>query len=722
MKQLDLNRGWQFRSGPTGKAWLGGRGHAGSGTVNLPHCWNSQDAFQEGVEYHRGSGTYRLAFAIPDDLKNPAKGIWILESEGFYGTGAVWLNRRKIADVDGEYLGFELDVTRAVREEKENTLAVQLTNRCASHVLPGIKMPDFLLYGGLSGRMRLRRVPLLRVKHDTVRIVTRDALGLSPSVTAQCSVHNDHDREMQFTARWTVADSAGTEIASGTTPETAAPPSSVRELPQVAIDVPAPQLWSVDEPALYSMRCEIRCHGNLHDTHERRFGFREAEFRPNNGFFLNGERLELFGWNRHESMPGFGRALPIAIHLEDAALLKQTGCNIVRLSHYPQHPTFLDACDELGILVYAEIASWKSVRGGRWLKSALHQLERLIRRDRNRPSVILWGMGNESRSRRAYTEMRRLAMSLDNRPTIYAENHIRRAERDRTLGIADVWGCNYELEELDAGRKGSRLRVTLVSESSNIPTARRGATRKELEQVGSMARDRAALAGKKFNAGCIMWCMNDYATLRKERYMRYSGVVDAWRVSKMSHWFLKASLLKEPFLKVHVNWREGLDTVSRDLHVFTNCADVTIIANGHKLAACKGKPHLTRRIRFQPGELAVRGTLNGAEVADTVLSHGPGVRLEILPEAATMPADAETVSIRLQVLDAHDRPALDWEGEVRLDAEGEAVLRAYTPDGTIPVANGTARTFISPTGNPGTAHVTARHPDLTTADATLTLA
>ena len=101
------------------------------------------------------------------------------------------------------------------------------------------------------------------------------------------------------------------------------------------------------------------------------------------------------GCNRHECLPGFGNALPVNLHRQDAESIKAAGPNFVRLSHYPQHPEFLNACDQLGVLVYAELASWKSVRGGRWLKAAVRQFGDMIRRDRNHPSVIMWGLGNE---------------------------------------------------------------------------------------------------------------------------------------------------------------------------------------------------------------------------------------------------------------------------------------------------------------------------------------
>ncbi len=219
-----------------------------------------------------------------------------------------------------------------------------------------------------------------------------------------------------------------------------------------------------------------------------RFGIIRSEFRPEEGFFLDGVRIDLHGCNRHESIPGLGNALPEELHRADASLLKDYGCNFVRLSHYPQHPAFLDACDELGIMVYAEIASWKSVSSSRaWRRAARRQMRDLILRDRHHPSVIVWGMGNESRSRKAFVEMREIARELDPvRPVTYAENHLYRARREKTTGIPDVWSVNYELEVLEEARDACRLQNVIASECCNFPRSRKGDDGAELTQVATL--------------------------------------------------------------------------------------------------------------------------------------------------------------------------------------------------------------------------------------------
>jgi beta-galactosidase len=242
-------------------------------------------------------------------------------------------------------------------------------------------------------------------------------------------------------------------------------------------------------------------------------------------------------------MPGYGSALPHAQHRRDAETIKGMGLNAVRLAHYPQHPAFLDACDELGILVYAEIATWKSVTTGKWLDAAERQLRGMILRDRHHPSIILWGLGNESRSRAAYERLGDIAHELDpDRFTIYAENHLYRAKRENALNLVDVWGCNYELDVLDEVPDYCATGVALVSECSNSPHAVRGDTAMEQDQVERITRDLDTIAAHPACAGFFIWSFQDYATLRKKRYIRHCGLVDAWREPKKA-----ALMLKERF-------------------------------------------------------------------------------------------------------------------------------------------------------------------------------
>lgn len=491
--------------------------------VTLPHCWNVDDTFQQGVAYYRGKGSYSRAFTLPG-LDESGQGEWFLCSEGFYGRGTVELNGRSLGSVDGAYLGFCLNVSDALEVDGENLLTITLSNKHHRHVLPGIKDPDFVLYGGLAGRVWLERRPPLRFLDDSIHVrCVDDAITIDVDLS-QAGAGN-------VQVRWQILNTNGDCVA-----EADAEPGETTRIS----DLSPFEKWDVDHPVLYTAVGTVSIDGEPADEIRRRFGIRTIEFRNGEGFILNGRRAELRGCNRHESMPGYGSALPLAQHRADAEAIKEMGLNAVRLAHYPQHPAFLDACDELGILVYAEIATWKSVTTGKWLDAAERQLRGMILRDRHHPSVILWGLGNESRSRVAYERLNRVAHELDpDRFTIYAENHLYRAKRQNALNLVDVWGCNYELDVLDEVPDYCGTGVALVSECSNSPHAVRGDEAMEQDQVKRITRDLDAIAAHPACAGFFIWSFQDYATLRKKRYQRHCGLVDAWRHPKPATRMLK---------------------------------------------------------------------------------------------------------------------------------------------------------------------------------------
>lgn len=416
------------------RRWAEGRAPDPPGTepVALPHCWNTTDTFAEGIAYYRGAGSYRLRFTVerPPPERPPAR--WRIETKGFYGTGDAWLNGNRIGRVNGQYLGVSFDVTHRLAFGAENVLAFRLTNRCPNHILPGLPDPDFLLYGGLSGTVRLVSFPATHIDQETLFVHSPVAAEQEARLRIEYAIRRpsppgDTVREE---TKWRIFDPDGNRVAEGHDRAAESGPSSLE------MSVPKPKRWSPDRPHLYIAEGTLQIGEDIIDRVRVRFGIRDARFVPDRGFFLNGKRLELRGVNRHEDIPGFGRALPPALHRMDARAIRDAGLNFVRLSHYPQHPAFLDACDELGILVYAEIATWKSVRRGRWLTNACRQMRGLITRDRNHPSVILWGMGNESQNRAAYRRLGDLVRALDpTRPTIYAENHLYRARRKKTIGL-----------------------------------------------------------------------------------------------------------------------------------------------------------------------------------------------------------------------------------------------------------------------------------------------
>lgn len=716
-RRFDLSCGWEFMKRRAARDWLA-RVPTETGPVDLPHCWNETDTFREGLTYYRGPGSYRLRFELDPAALEPPDRAWLLESGGFYGTGDVWLNGSRIARVDGQYLGFRLTVPASILRGGDNVLGLRLTNRCSRDVLPGIRMPDFLLHGGAAGRIGLMSVPVFRLDAGTVRVRTFDVLTGAPRAEVDLRAVNDSGRTACGTIECELVDAAGVRVAECDPVPVSAGPRGESATVTVSFTALSVRLWSLEERNLYTVHLRLLEDDRIVDTVESRFGFRHAEFVPDRGFFLNGARTVLHGCNRHESMPGFGNALPEWMHRRDAGLLKEYGFNFVRLSHYPQHPLFLDACDELGILVCPEIATWKSVRTGTWLTNALCQMRDMVRRDRNHPGVILWGMGNESRSRPAYLALRQAIRELDpDRPVTYAENHLYRAKRKSTVGVPDVWGLNYEFDVLNEVASAGRLRNVVVTECSNQPHTVRGDLAAEARQVETILSDLRRIEGRDFAAGFALWCFNDYATLRKDRYLRHSGVFDAWRVPKMAAFLMRALGSECPLVKVFGLWRANPGGEPCRIHVVTNCRRIGISTASAQCLEADVGPYSVHQVAFEPGALHVTGITDGKIVArDSLSTCGPASAVEAVP-AADQADPRGTLEIGVRVVDVDGQAVCSWNGLVTGDVSGPARLRSYRDDGGIVISRGTGTAFVSGTGREGEAVMRVQAEGLTAGEA-----
>lgn len=706
-RRVPLDGGWEFVQAKAAPAWCAHPGTEDFEPVWLPHSWNERDTFEPGVDYYQGWGSYRRTLPDAATESRDAGARWFLVAGGFYGTGDFLVNGRRRARVDGQYLGCAHDVTADIATP-DAAVAWRLENRPHRWVLPGIRFPDFLLHGGLVGGAWLLRLPGTHFDAGRARIVARQEQGRRWSVSIRFAVVNHAPQLFRGEVRWTLRDDAGHAV--GTLPAVAVdvPPESCRCGFETQIHVDGPGLWSCRAPTLHLAEGELLEAGAPRDAVKLKFGFRTAEFRPE-GFFLNGERLELAGCNRHENMPGFGGALPAALHREDARQIRSMGLNFVRLSHYPQQPEFLDVCDESGLLVYAELASWKSVRAGPWLRAAVRQFAALIERDRNRPSVVLWGMGNESRSRHAYTVLRETAQRLDpTRPVTYAENHLKRARRRRTCGLPDVWGCNYEMEALADGRDASRLRCVVVSECSNEPHTARGRSDLEFAQVQTLQKDLARFRGLPFVAGFALWCYADYATLRKRRYRRFCGIVDAFRLPKMAAWWLGAAFGAEPALHVCADWSFATAARERTVYVITNCPSISISGAARTPIAVEGHA-VAVPVAFDGQPLVVTASRGDRDLRQTIAPWHEAAGLCLNPQTSE---GSDIRAIGVSVVDREGNRVADWSGPLALDGQGAGRIHFPRMDNTIAVMAGEGRFFVTADGRRGEFRLSATAPGL----------
>lgn len=718
-RKFGLNHGWTFLAERAHSRWLRSADPQTGTPVDLPHSWNEQDTFQSAMRYRQGHGSYQRSFRIPSDDARSHDLQWELVSEGFYGVGDLWLNGRRVCTIDGQYLGFRIDVTDRLNPATDNVVGIRLDNDYHPHVLPGKKMPDFLLHGGLAGQIHLEAHSLLHIAADSLRARCADPLASRPTLQVAVIVRNDGTTAQRTCVAFTLAGPGGDVVQDQATEPVDILPGAEQEL-ACSFSVSDAQRWSPDHPALYHVVARLISDDTIQDASEKRFGIRAAEFRKD-GFFLNGTRLRLRGANRHECMPGFGNALPRHVHRMDARLLKEAGLNLVRLAHYPQHPDFLDACDEFGIMVYAEIASWKSVRPGPWGRAAVRQMRAMLHRDRHHPAVILWGMGNESRSGIVFRALHRMVQQMDpTRATIYAENHLHRGARRRTLNIPDVLGVNYELDRLADAAALSRQGAVLVSECSNCPRSFRGDGTAERDQVETYERDIESVEGRAETAGYCLWSFNDYPTQRKHRIIRCPGIVDAWRLPKPAAFYLRARHDAKPFVHLDADWHAGETGSPRNVLILTNGTRVTVAINGRIVADQDCARRVQLELPFEAGDLVVTANHGGVTVSDTVRSYGGATQLALeLEDSDDAVRAGGTTSALCRVLDADGQWVRNWTGELRVSISGPARARLHNAASTVPVAAGIGRIFLTGTGEKGSAGLRVEHDDLATAEATI---
>ena len=715
--RIDLDDGWEFVQGRARRFWLMGRGRNGRPVI-LPHSWNAADTYQRNRVSRSGWGAYRRPTALPKSAEGMS---WKLRLGGFYGVGDVWLDGRRLVEVDGQFLGASIDLPR-LHEATDCVFAIRLDNRWHRHVLPGIRQPDFIMHGGHAGGVWLEGSPELRLDVGSIRIDCTALSSRAELVRIGWSLEGSVAGAPEIVVEWRVTDAGGPPVASAPVQRLPLDPGNQ----STVLHLPDPRCWSPAEPALYWAEGRLVVDDTVVDLVRVRFGVSRAEFRPREGFFLNGVRVELHGFNRHEAIPGFGNALPDTLQRRDAEILKHVGCNFVRLAHYPQSPAFLDACDELGMMVYAEIATWKSVRSARrWRKAARRQMHDLIVRDRHHPSVVVWGMGNESRSRKAYLELREIARDLDpRRPVTYAENRLYRARRHGTVGIPDVWSVNYELDVLEQACAASRLENVIISECCNHPGSLRGDDREELRQVATIEREWDRFADLPFVAGHAVWSFCDYATEHRKRTRRLPGLFDAWRQPKMAAELFRARFASAPFVSLFVtepdleivNSRyriehrtDGEGRAPLELHAFTNCETLRIARDGSMLAVLEGAIHHVLPLFGAFEEIIATGSRDGAVVQDRVRKAGPAHHIHL---RTTVGATNPTVEVEVEIHDTSNIVAGDWCGTVRLAVDGPGRCHSFNGASEVIVVRGVGRAFVTVDSAHDAVVVTASAPGL----------
>ncbi len=372
---ISLNENWTL-SFPKGD-------HA-TEQVNLPHTWNAVDGNDGNGSYLRTTGVYTRTFTAP---KQPREGgRTYVEVLAAALNSTVKVNGQVATTHEGGFSIFRADVTDLCHEG-ENELTIEVSNEDTPSMYPS--SADFTFYGGLYRGVNLISVPNAHFDLDyyggpgmmVTPVPTEDG---GANFTIKSFVTNPAD---DLTVMYSIEDCFGREVAS------AVRGSADTE---VTIYVPDAQLWSMDEPNLYTVVATLQRNNEEVDEIAANVGVRSFKVTPDEGFSINGVPTPLRGVSRHQDRVFEGNALTAEEHYDDAMLIKELGANTIRLAHYQHSQDFYDACDEIGFAVWAEIPFMSVFKKGEGAhKHVMEEMKELIIQNYNHPSIMFWGISNE---------------------------------------------------------------------------------------------------------------------------------------------------------------------------------------------------------------------------------------------------------------------------------------------------------------------------------------
>ncbi|MCI0494792.1 DUF4982 domain-containing protein, partial [candidate division KSB1 bacterium] len=495
------------------------------------------------------------------------------------------------------------------------------------------------------------------------------------------------------------------------------------------IKINNPKLWHPDHPNLYSLVSEVHADAQLVDIQTTTIGIRRINFSPNDGFSINGERFVFMGTNRVQDYPYVAWAFPNSAQRRDAIHLKEAGFQYVRLSHNFQDPSFLDACDELGILVMACIPGFQFIGGQKFREHSFQDMRDLIRRDRNHPSVILWELSlNETDFDSSFAAR---AMEIGHEEFPGDQCFISGWKFDE---IYDV----YIRATQHGAREYAGNAPLVISEyghwdfgegNSTSDVDRRDGEQAMLIQAKNHQESLNANRAMPFLCGDGLWVSIDFQTYP-------SGVIDYFRLPKFSYYFYRSQ--RDPYLKI-----DGIDSgpmifianywtenSPRDVKVFSNCDSVRLLLNGELIATqppdqnsisdyLLHPPFTFKNVSWQSGELKAIGFLNGIEIVQHVrLTPEKAHSIELKFEINYQPrADGEDLFfVYANIIDQNGAivPVFsDW-----IDFEVAGAANLINPN-QVQAEAGIAAALVRVAEQPGKITIRATHPELKSAKKTI---
>jgi beta-galactosidase len=686
---IQFNDNWKFQLAldstgafPSNNNWK---------TLQLPHDWSIEGNFSAShkttfnqAALPAGIGRYQKDFIRTKEMINKEVFIYF---DGVFCNSEVWVNDHFVGKRPNGYVGFEYDITPYLQDK--NTIKVKVDN---------FLQPNSRYYTG-SG---IYRDVQLIIK-DEVYVKASNIFFTTPQVSkqkavVQLDVQVSNPKKNLYQIKFDIVDPSGKIISSTTTK------LGQESKQKVILPVASPQLWNTEHPNLYKAIVRTIVNGSVKDVVETKIGIRNFRFDVKNGFYLNDVPTKILGVCMHHDLGALGAAFNKSAAKRQLQLLKEMGCNAIRTAHNMPASAFLDLCDEMGFLVMDEAFDmWQKKKNkfdyskdfAKWYQQ---DLEAMILRDRNHPSVFMWSIGNEIReqfdsSGIALTKnMVAIVKALDaTRPVtsaltenILAKNFIAQA------GALDLLGFNYKQYAYDslptrfvgkpliAAETASALEtrgVYLLPADSNYvwPSDSKDTKPGNVDYTCSAYDNTYAYWGtthenswlsvknRPFVSGLFVWSGFDFlgepVPYAYPARSSYYGIIDLAGIPKDVYYMYQSEWTKKPVLHVlpHWNWKKG-DMV--DVWAYYNNADlVSLYLNGKLIGTSQKTPqklHAAWKLPFEPGVLKVVSTLKGKVVlSKEVFTAGAPAKLQLSVNSRIIHPNSENLCfITAKLLDA----------------------------------------------------------------------
>jgi beta-galactosidase len=716
---LPINRNWRYNRSFVQGAHDKTFDDSAFDKVVVPHTniklpWHSFD--EKSYEF---VSIYRRRFKLPADARG--RRVFV-DFEGVMTASTVWINGVRLGEYKGGYTPFSFELTPHLDWSGENVLAVDVDSTERPDIPPFGYQIDYLTFGGLYREVALRIVPPTFIENIFAK--PKDVLTPHPRVEVDCHIQHLEESTEPFTLEVELHDGEKS-LAQGSVKVPASAAAAAPVVHTVMLEnLSGIKLWDLASPNLYTVHVRLLRGSNLHDEDSRRIGFREAQF-TDHGFELNGKVIKLRGLDRHQTFPYVGQAMPGRSQRRDADILRnKLKCNIVRTSHYPQSRHFLDACDEMGLLALEEIPGWQHIGDEPWKLISIDNVSRMIRRDWNRPSIILWGVRiNESLDDHDfYVRTNAMAHKLD--PTRQTGG-IRYFQESEFL--EDVFTMNDFGWPLKPPNHPRYLNTEFCGHT--YPTKTIDNKERLMEHTVRHARVHDQLASDPQYAGGIGWCAFDYNThsdFGSGDRICYHGVTDIWREPKPAAGFYKSQCdpADEVVLEPAFHWARGDESIGfTKAMVCSNCDHLKFYVADKLVAEADPDRQQFAHLRYAPftvdlehkinhwGDLKIEGYIAGKlAITKTLSGTGVDAKFVLLPDDIKLNADgADTTRVVLRVTDEFGAIRPFAADAIKLELEGPAVLIGDNP---FSLVGGTGAVWIRAKEEPGTVKLTATHPIL----------